>query len=514
MHHTTTSEKPASKSAKKLPHVLLRVPKKAFGWIEQETLKRYSRPSSRLLVQHLFARYLQSCLYSPDHAIRINQRLIDTAYSARTRMKVVELLRDCPFIEIAENYSTGRATSPTKSTKYRLVGLDLKPNPKHPKSSDDINKPQKLSAQDKSALSESAQHRTAGGGSEGGLVEDRERVPFWACKCVVVPVGGEEFERQQQAEEDAREKLGWNVTRDYVAESICRLKWDFDTEFERDLYLADWIDRKANRKQAEAAVDGEEFDRSKYVTELSRNIERAVDAIDKKQVSIKYRHGRFYHDLNSFPAALRSKLLIETKDGELEYLSEADLSGSFHVVVGSSADHGGKNRNMIRDFLSGDYYERLGAAAEEFGYTLPREHDGSVSRGQLKKEIQIHCLFNEWSKGFTLHPLWRAFERLYPMAAKRVIYWRKLPFGATRLSRFLSEQEGLLFVEHVIPELMRRGIPVVSNHDGVLVPESRQAEVKAIVEHFAELQFGFNAEVKTKPTRPESITEPGLDQAA
>lgn len=487
MHSTQPAQLRPPTDTKKRQAALLSVPRLLHDWVERETLARYSRPKTRLLVQQLFSRYANKCLYSASHSVRIHQRLIDTAYSSRVREKVVELLRDCPYFVRTEGYSTGHSRTAAKSYTYQLTNVGLKQNPKHPKAADDLWR---------EAKKENAQHSTVPGVTSAGLdpSSNPDVLPLWVSDCVVVSIDGDSFVSQKTAESKARESLGWNRTRKHIAATISRIEWLFEDDFERDLYLANWIDRKADSK---AKLFDEDFDRGKYISELSRNIERAVDATHSDDVQIKGRYGRLYHALNSLPGALRSKLLIQTENGK-EHLAEADLSGSFHVILAGSC----QCPNMIRDLQSGDYYEKLGIAATEFGYELPVKDDGEIDSGKLKVEIQTHALFNRWNQGFTLHPLWQAFQQLYPKAARRVLYWRRQAYGARRLSQWLSNQEGLLFLEHVIPELERRGIPVISNHDGVLVPESRVEEAKAIIEQYATLQFGFKPVVKTKATRP------------
>ena len=240
------------------------------------------------------------------------------------------------------------------------------------------------------------------------------------------------------------------------------------------------------------------FDPVEYRDLMWANVRRFDALLTRRKPSVFRKFGRLYGAHNSLPGFLRKYLVIEHRDGELEPLAEVDLGCCFLSMLAGISGRKRFRKAVVRK----DFYERLGRFAE-------RKHGYEFSDLKtLKGDIQRDVLFNHGRNGFGSSPLFKAFRDAFPDEARLIMNLRKgRAFGASMLYQLLASMEGALMVDRVIPFLDKLGIPVINNHDAVLVPATEAERVQRIVEQIAGSYLGFRPRVGIKPCVPEPLSE-------
>ena len=111
----------------------------------------------------------------------------------------------------------------------------------------------------------------------------------------------------------------------------------------------------------------------------------------------------------------------------------------------------------------------------------------SEDRDLLKIATQIDCLFGRSKHG---GPLFMAMSRVYPDLAA-FIRDKRNRHDVSWLSRKLTNAEGKLFIDCLMPEVSDSGIPCLPFHDGFSVPESTGERVRSLCQRLTSEQLGF-----------------------
>ena len=216
------------------------------------------------------------------------------------------------------------------------------------------------------------------------------------------------------------------------------------------------------------------------------DVRRDLNRLSSGVYRLCRRSGRAFHVMSALPQDVRSRLRFRLPDGSLDSVAEVDLKSSYWTVLCSQLRDGPTRERLIADLQSGEFYERLAAAAApEYQYEC---------RGELKQSVNKHCLFAWWRAGeesFTCHPLWHALSREYPELAALIRSMRQRHYGPTVLARRLCEIESRLMIDRLLVMLGDAGVPVVPYHDGLMVPSSLAEKARRVCVAVGEQFFGF-----------------------
>jgi hypothetical protein len=194
--------------------------------------------------------------------------------------------------------------------------------------------------------------------------------------------------------------------------------------------------------------------------------------------------GRLYHPLINMPKFLRRKLRVLFNGCE-ENVAEVDMSCTYVTILASMLRESAEKQQLTA-MLSGsdprDFYMEMNGCSE-FPY---------ATRDEVKAEFQRQCLF--WivwpHMDETLRPLWFALRRRFPDLARLINSYRSRMTGS-EFSAVLTGRESSFFVDIMLPLVHLVGIPVLTIHDCLMVPQSEAAHVKDLCEREALEFFGF-----------------------
>ena len=192
---------------------------------------------------------------------------------------------------------------------------------------------------------------------------------------------------------------------------------------------------------------------------------------------------RLYYPFVNQSKLLRRRYMQFKYNGITEPAAEVDMSATFWVMLASMLDESPCKARLIRDLKEGRFYERLN---EEVGriYKDPSE---------LKVAVQKGCLFGKERFGCTL--LFKAMMRLYPDLARFILYKRR-NHDVRWLSDLLTNKEGSLFIDCLLPQIVKAGIPALPIHDAFCVPRSVAEQVARMCCELAQERLGFEPKFK------------------
>lgn len=202
--------------------------------------------------------------------------------------------------------------------------------------------------------------------------------------------------------------------------------------------------------------------------------------------------GRVYNPLCNQPKALRRQFLRYDFEGESVATTEVDLSSSYFAFLATMLPPGDDVDLLKRDLEDGQFYERLAECCDSQLFK---------DRKALKIAAQVHCLFG--NDRFGRQPLFGAMRSRYPSLARFVADIR-LSKGvvkqssARHLARMLMKAEGAFFIDQLLPQLLLVGVPTMTIHDGVIVPEPVAEKVRELASTLFENTFGFRASFSIK----------------
>jgi hypothetical protein len=187
---------------------------------------------------------------------------------------------------------------------------------------------------------------------------------------------------------------------------------------------------------------------------------------------------RLYYPFVNQSKLLRRRYMQFMYNGELERSAEFDMSCTFWVFLASMLDESPCKARLIQDLKDGLFYERLNEAIGG----LYRD------RSELKVAVQKDCLFGKKRFGGT--PLFSAMFKLYPDLAKFILSKRK-HHNVNWLSDLLTNVEGSFFIDCLLPQIVKAGIPALPIHDAFCVPASAVEQVERLCRQLAQEKFGF-----------------------
>ena len=192
---------------------------------------------------------------------------------------------------------------------------------------------------------------------------------------------------------------------------------------------------------------------------------------------------RLYYPFVNQSKHLRRRFMQFEHNGKLEPAAEVDMSGTFWVMLASMLDETQCKARLIRDLKEGRFYERLN---EEVGriYKDPSE---------LKVAVQKDCLFGK--KDFGRTRLFSTMMSLYPDLGRFIMHKRR-NHNVKWLSDLLTNKEGSLFIDCLLPEIVKAGVPALPIHDAFCVPESAAELVRILCCELAKQRLGFEPKFK------------------
>ena len=213
------------------------------------------------------------------------------------------------------------------------------------------------------------------------------------------------------------------------------------------------------------------------------------DLQDDQLWYLKRIDGRCYYPLVNQPRGLRRTNLRLFHNGAWEQCAEVDMSSTYYVFLASWLDPSKCRDELIIDLVGGNFYERLN---DESGGEFS-END----RDLLKIATQIECVFGKLGgrSGFGKGKRFLAMSRLYPDLSRFIMHKRR-NHDVKWLSRKLTNAEGSLFIDCLLPHIVNAGIPCLPIHDGLVVPESAAEQVRSWCCELAQERFGFGPKFK------------------
>ncbi|MBL8819689.1 MAG: hypothetical protein JNL58_26930 [Planctomyces sp.] len=201
--------------------------------------------------------------------------------------------------------------------------------------------------------------------------------------------------------------------------------------------------------------------------------------------------GRCFFPLVGQPRGLRRTNLRLFHNGKWELCAEVDMSSTYYVFLASWLDPSDSRDELICDLIAGRFYERLN---EESGSEF-----SETDRDLLKIATQIECVFGKRGgrSGFGTGKLFLAMSRLYPDLARSVLYKRR-NHDVSWLSRKLTNAEGSLFIDFLLPNIVNASVPCLPIHDGLVVPVSAAEMVRTLCCRLAKERLGFEPMFRIK----------------
>ena len=300
---------------------------------------------------------------------------------------------------------------------------------------------------------------------------------------------------------------GLNDHCEHIVESISLVRPAFSVELtvpfageycveSKRLELVSKLETRLQRPATDDELHGITFDAAATYASGRSNISKLTDLFDDKTpLSHAYmKHGRVVHQLSGLKSDFRCMLDIDNGRGELAPIVECDISASYFQSLAVQS-HDEKAMRILSNGNDFDLREMIQKRAED-EYDLKRREDS------WKADLMVGAMFNHDSKGFYASPIFKALRDLFP---KMAAFIRKIrgnkPFGPSILSRHLTLFEGSV-VRDAIVTCKERGIPVISNNDGIFCAADRVEELQTIFGDSFEKFAGYRIKIgiKTPPT--------------
>jgi len=317
---------------------------------------------------------------------------------------------------------------------------------------------------------------------EGNLVV-RKTVSVNFC---VVEFPNEEIDALKKRVVEAYEEMGWNLC---IYDTEHAFSCLVDEHLTDDVVTSSVEKQWFERNKPEGLKDGETLsEKEQESLAAAQNVTKiGLEKLRKGEYNAHRSSGRLFHCASNISASVRDQFKM-THKGKVEDAKTVDMSSTFPWLLGGIAH----DQELLNDIVSGNLYEHVMEVAEdEFGYE-------GKTYAQVKADFQCHVLFNHWDKGFTGHPLYKAFRKLYPETSNFVYNYRvKHPiYGAQNLSRMLMKIECQIFIYGALRKATEEGIPCLPIHDALVCPASESERVKQIILECAQEVTGYVPRVK------------------
>ena len=436
----------------------------------------------------IVASFVRSALRSDDLRFGFNTKVLSKMGGSDKRELIARYFSQSKFCTVAKKHSAGN-----RCRIRTLSGTGLSRN---------LARQHKLMGADATECDGGTPLRRDMSGRESR----RNRLPFkqtvWSYDGKTVPVYDPDdwFRQYGQRYRDARIKAypeKWHF--------LPALKWSAENciasfaNYDECLKLADksiekkqrllrWYEQRTGRKQQPTGL----FDRD----ELARHYMLSWGDWCKDRLHyVKRIDGRVFYPLVNKPRGLRRSNMAVRYDDKHQGWANVDLSSAYYVLLASELRPSECKELLVHDLHNGKFYEEV-----------DREAGGSYSdedRGLLKIAIQIDCLFGKECFGDSEN--FKAMSRRYPELAALIMYRRK-NHDVSWLSRKLTNAEGTLVIDCLLPHIVARGIPCLTMHDAVLVPESVAELVRTMCEQLTMERLGIPARFKVS-TSPRETTQ-------
>jgi IS1 family transposase len=242
---------------------------------------------------------------------------------------------------------------------------------------------------------------------------------------------------------------------------------------------------------------------SEFESSHQRNCwQRCIEAIESGNWRfIRDQQGRLYHSVSNLPRQLRQFITWQGLP-----LVAADVSSSHPCLLTILYDEPSHERTRYVELLrSGRFYRFLNERLER-----PYNLDDEAAYVAFKEEVFHRILYS--SNHSAPHELWHIFETNFADLAKAV---RKAKAIHQRhLSKRLQRLEAQLVVERVANQFAERHAEekpcLLSIHDSLVSTEQFASELVDILGAEFEATIGFRPNIKAKPFRTGSESEPAL----
>jgi hypothetical protein len=438
----------------------------------------------------IVASFVRSALRDDDLEFGFNTKVLSKMLGSDKRQEIVDYFAQSQFSTIVKNHSSGNSC-----IVRRLTGEQFRKT---------------------LARQHNVQQAEMGDGLPCRLPCDRrpsqERLPFnatvWRYPGEVLPVYDRTgwFRQYGQRYRDACKALfpeqwrflpafEWSVAHceTTVAEYDACLALA-DKSIEWGSRVSEWQERRTGRPQ-------------KHREPLNRNelaeyymLTWAEWCKDRTQYVLRT-DGRLYYPLVNQPRGLRKSNMRFQYNGRLERCAEVDMSSTYYVLLASELHPSACKDRLLQDLFDGTFYEQLD---EEAGRKYSKD-----DRDLLKIAVQIDCLFGK--EKFGMSDNFKAMSRRYPDLAAFIMHKRKR-HDVTWLSKKLTNAEGKLFIDGLLPSIVDCGIPCMTMHDALLVPVSVADQVKEQCFQMTMDRIGVKARFKVSV--PRDIGSESLIQSA
>jgi hypothetical protein len=212
--------------------------------------------------------------------------------------------------------------------------------------------------------------------------------------------------------------------------------------------------------------------------------------------SVDSKTGRVFHNVNSFPKALRPHLLL---DGEAT--AEVDISNSQPTLLVAEAYRGAMDTDEAQDAL---------------GIVQTRQFYPEVCRlygkGGLNYEAQKTWVFKHmlFSHKIRPSPGWSKVKERWPRLAGYIEKTKAKAHNSLPLE--LQRREADVMLGRVAPRLQQEGIPSLSLHDGLLVKRQHVDRAREIVIEEFQKETGITPDVRTEPNRETTANAPPTNE--
>lgn len=239
--------------------------------------------------------------------------------------------------------------------------------------------------------------------------------------------------------------------------------------------------------------------------------------------SVRLRHGRIYHPLSNLDKSIRRLMLLDGRP-----VAEVDIGACHPAILISELPNGPEKDKAVAEVTT-NWYAQFKGTFDEWMWILQNEgkayqlasgqwmircdnnpnHDEKTSE---KVEFQRQCLFWRDNRPESNPLRIRVLQSRHP-ALFNLIQRYRLRNSATSLSHHLTQVEGEIMVQALLPELIRRGIPMLSNHDGCIVPFDCADEVRDILAAIAKQRLGFAPLIAIKGNDIPSVAKSELSSS-
>ncbi len=212
--------------------------------------------------------------------------------------------------------------------------------------------------------------------------------------------------------------------------------------------------------------------------------QHSQNRLDKYQAGICNvairRHGRVYHITTGLPIEVRRRMLID-----LEGTVEIDLHATYWALLIMMMPDCEEKDILTQIYQNEGFYSIF-----DFSILQP-----GVNR---KVEVMKQCLF--LNNNDALPPLRQQLRSRFPRF-DAFIAGLRADHTPTGLSHILTEAEGRIFIDKMIPAIARLGVKPNSNHDGIIVPVSSAEVVWNLMVNMLADYLGFAPRLNAKGMR-------------